>query len=152
MKFPFNVAVAYGQTQVSGDTNGENFNVAGAWNFGFLTLTWFYGQFKVDGDKQNNWFVGASAPIGLWTLRASYGQVTRGGTVPEDVEDQKANQLAIGAVYGLSPRTSLYGTWAGINNKGGASFIVGSLNNIADGGATVNGNSQGMEFGIKHSF
>jgi len=55
-------------------------------------------------------------------------------------------------VYGLSPRTSLYGTWAGINNKGGGSFIVGSLNNIPDGGAAVNGNSQGMEFGIKHSF
>ncbi len=152
VKFPFNVAVSYGQTQVSSAIDGDTFNVAGAWNFGFMTVSGFYGQIKVDSDKQDNWFIGASAPIGLWTLRASYGQAARSGTSPDNVEGQKASQLAVGTVYALSRRTALYGTWSGISNKGGASLVVGSLNNIPGGGAAANGDSQGMEFGIRHSF
>ena len=151
-KGPFNVAVAYGQTQVSADTNGENFNLAGSWNFGFMTLAGFYGQIKVDGDKQDNWFVGGTVPLGLWKLRASFGQVDRSGTSPDHVDGQKANQLAVGAEYDLSLRTALYGTWSGINNKGGANFVVGSFNNVPGGGAEPNANSQGFELGIKHSF
>ena len=61
-------------------------------------------------------------------------------------------QFAVGAVYDLSKRTALYGTWSGINNKGGASFVVGSLVNVPVGGAAKNADSQGLEFGIRHSF
>jgi predicted porin len=149
---PFNAALAYGRTQVDANTDGDNFNVAGSWGFGFMTLSGFYGQIKVAGDKQNNWFIGASAPIGLWTLRASYGQADRSGTSPANVDGQKANQLAVGAVYDLSKRTAVYGTWSGINNKGGAHLIVGSLINVPGGGAAANGDSQGFEFGLKHAF
>ncbi len=151
-KGPFNVALAYGQTQVSSDTDGDNFNIAGSWNFGFMALAGFYGQIKVDDDKQDNWFIGASAPLGLWTLKASYGQAERSGTVPADIQGQKANQFAVGAVYDLSKRTSLYGTWAGISNKGGSSFVVGSFSNVPGGGAAANADSQGFEVGIKHAF
>jgi predicted porin len=38
--------------------------------------------------------------------------------VPDNVEGQKADQLAIGAVYGLSKRTAFYGTYSNLNNKG----------------------------------
>ena len=149
---PFDVAVAYGETLVAYDTYGDNFNVAGSWNFGFMKLAGFYGQIKVEGDKQDNWFIGASVPLGQWTLRASYGQVERSGTVPDNVEGQRARQLAVGAVYSLSRRTALYGTWSGITNKGGANFIVGSFSNIPGGGAAANADSQGAEFGVMHSF
>ncbi len=151
-KGPFNAAVAYGQTQVSSDTDGDTFNVAGSWNFGFMTLAAFYGQIKVASDKQDNWFIGGLMPLGLWKLRASYGQVERSGTSPDNIEGQKANQLAVGAEYDLSRRTALYGTWSGISNKGGASFVVGSFNNVPGGGAAANGDSQGFEVGIRHSF
>jgi predicted porin len=60
--------------------------------------------------------------------------------------------LAIGAVYWLSKRTAFYGTYSNLNNKGGASFIVGSFSNVAGGGAAPNGDSQGAEFGVMHSF
>ena len=43
-------------------------------------------------------------------------------------------------------------TWAGINNKDGARSIVAPLKNTAVGGSVPNEDSQGLEFGIKHSF
>lgn len=149
---PFDVNVGYGETLVAYDTYADNFNLGGSWNFGFMTLAGFYGQIKIEGNNQDNWFIGASAPLGQWTLRASYGHVERSGTVPSDVEGQKADQLAIGAVYWLSKRTAFYGTWSSIGNKGGADFVVGSFNNVVGGGAAANANSQGAEFGVMHSF
>jgi len=148
----FNGALAYGQTQVSSDTNGENFNVAGSWSFSVFELSGFYGQIKVGDDRQQNWFVGAKLPYGLWNLRASFGQVSLSGTSPDVVDGQKASQFAIGAIYDLSIRTALYGTWSSIRNQGGASYVVGSLNDIPNGGAAPNAKSQGVEFGIRHSF
>jgi hypothetical protein len=58
----------------------------------------------------------------------------------------------MGAVYSLSQRTVLYGTWSSISNKGGADFVVDSFNNIPGGGAAPNADSKGAEFGIRHSF
>ena len=149
---PFDVAVAYGQTEVlaTTGTNLENWNVGGSWKFGFMVLSGFYGSQKIENDKQDNWYIGASAPLGLWRIRASWGQVERSGS--STIEGQKADQFAVGAVYDLSKRTALYGTWSGINNKGGASFVVGSLMNVPAGGAAKNADSQGLEFGIRHSF
>ena len=149
---PLTVAVAYGQTQLRDDMDGDNFNIGASWNFSVVKVSGFYGQIKVDGDKANSWFIGAVVPFGLWNFKASYGQTERSGTVPVNVEGQRANQLGLGATYDLSRRTALYGTWAGINNKGGASFVVGSQVNVRDGGAAPNADSQGFEFGVRHSF
>jgi predicted porin len=149
---PFDVNVAWGQTQVSSDSDGDAFNIGASWKFGFMILSGFYGQIKVEDNTQDNWFIGASAPIGVWTLKASYGQASRSGTYPDNVEGQKADQIALGATYSLSTRTLLYGTFSSISNKGGADFVVGSLNNIANGGAAPNADSRGAEFGVRHSF
>ncbi|MBK6864210.1 MAG: porin [Ideonella sp.] len=149
---PFDVNVAWGQTQVSSDSDGDALNIGASWKFGFMKLSGFYGQIKVEDDKQDNWFIGATAPYGVWIFKASYGQARRSGTNPANVEGQKADQIAFGATYSLSKRTLLYGTWSGISNKGGANFVVGSLNNIAGGGAAPNADSQGAEFGVRHSF
>jgi predicted porin len=151
---PFNAAVAYGKTQVTSDLDGTQFNLGGSWNFGVVMLSGYYGNIDIGNLSQDNWFIGATAPIGVWTLKASYGQVSRSGAEgPVNIEGQKANMVAVGAVYDLSKRTSLYSTWSGINNKDGARFIVAPLQNVGPlGGSAPNGNSQGFEFGIKHSF
>lgn len=149
---PFNVAVSYGETEVAPGTDGENANIGASLDFGGVRWSGFYGQIKVDGNKQDNWFIGASVPVGLWQFRASYGRVDSSGTTPGNVEGQKAEQLAIGTVYDLSRRTQLYGTWSGITNKGGAQYVVGNLNNIPGGGAAANADSQGLEVGIRHAF
>ncbi len=149
---PFDVNVGYGQTLVAYDTYADNFNLGGSWVVGPVKVSGFYGRISVVDDKQDNWFVGGSMPLGQWTLRASYGHVARSGTSPDNVEGQKADQLAVGVVYWLSKRTALYGTYSTLNNKGGASFIVGSFANVPGGGAVANGDSQGAEFGLMHSF
>ncbi len=149
---PLNVAVSYGETNVAPGTDGKNANIGGAWDFGVVRLSGFYGQIKVDGNTQDNWFIGASAPVGVWLFRASYGRVDSSGTTPGNVEGQKAEQFAVGAVYDLSRRTQFYGTWSGITNKDGARYVVANLDNIPGGGAAANADSQGFEVGIRHSF
>jgi predicted porin len=156
---PFNVAGAWGRTQVSTalDQDGTNWNLAGSWNFGFLMASAYYGNLTVKELDQTNWYLGLQAPMGLWTLKGSYGQVSRKGRVAafpqaSGWDGQDAQQVAIGATYDISKRTALYGTYSHISNNDGAAFTVGSLVNVAAGGARANESSQGVEFGIKHSF
>lgn len=151
---PFNVAAAYGKTEVNSNIDGDQWNVGGSWNFGPAMVSGYYGNISIGNLGQDNWFLGVQAPIGVWTLKASYGQVSRTGAEGlVNIEGQKANMVAVGAVYDLSRRTSLYTTWAGINNKDKANFVVAPLINAGPlAGGAPNGNSQGLEFGVKHSF
>ena len=158
----FNVAGSYGKTQVTtgptatlgDDQNGTQYNFGASWNFGFMSLSGYWGRIEIGPSDQDNWFIGASAPLGVWTLRASYGSVERsGGTV----EGQKADQFAIGAVYDLSKRTAFYSTYSYLQNKNDARFITaplvgGSYNVPGNGGSQPGANSTGFEVGIKHSF
>lgn len=156
---PFNVAGSYGKTQVSVplDQDGTSYNFGGSWNFGFMTLSGYWGRMEVSDLTQDNWYIGATAPIGVWTLKASYGEVSRSGNnfngVPfPGFDGQKADQIAIGAVYDLSKRTALYSTYSYLHNKNAAAFTVAPLINVAAGGAQQGANSTGFEVGIKHSF
>ena len=151
---PFNGAVAYGKTQATSDIDGDQWNLGASWNFGMVMLSGYYGNISIGDLSQDNWFIGATAPIGLWTLKASYGEVSRSGAQgPVNIDGQKASMFAIGAVYDLSKRTALYSNWSGISNKGGARFVVAPLLNAGPfAGSAPNGNSQGFEIGVKHSF
>jgi predicted porin len=152
---PFNVAGAWGRTQVllSPETNMTNYNFGGSWDFKFLQLMGYYGRLEAGQGTQSNWYLAAQAPIGLWTLKASYGDMWRNGNAfGVSINDQKADQIALGAQYDLSKRTALYANYAYIHNQGGAAFVVGGLNNVVAGGARPNDNSQGFEVGVRHSF
>ena len=163
---PFNVAGAWGRTQVTGgvpgvtppfglgDSSGTNWNLGGSWDFGVVKASAYYGNLTYQALDQSNWYIGLQAPIGLWTVKGTYGQVSRSGVEPYGPgwDNQSASQIALGTTYDLSKRTALYGTYSFIDNKDGARFIVGALNNVAAGGAGANENSQGFEVGIRHSF
>ncbi len=154
---PFDVAAAYGKTEVTGSVDGDQYNFAGSWDFKFMKLSGYFGSIAVGELEQTNWYVGASAPLGLWTIRGTYGSVSRKGTdYGINIDSMDAQQFAIGFQYDLSKRTALYGTYSKIANDGnatnGANFIVGALNNVAGGGAGRGQDSQGYEFGIRHSF
>ena len=153
---PFNVAAAYGKTQVlvNKDQDGTQWNIGGSWDFKFMQLMGYFGNIEINKANQDNWYIGVTAPFGLWTAKATYGQMTRDGSVNNVAitNDFGAVQFALGGQYDLSKRTALYGTYSKINNKGGAAFIVGGLTNIAAGGAKANADSTGFEFGVRHSF
>jgi predicted porin len=60
--------------------------------------------------------------------------------------DPRARQIALGYVHNLSKRTALYATYAHVSNKNGAAqSLNGSVTAAGD-------NSNGYDFGIKHSF
>jgi predicted porin len=179
---PFNVAFAYGETQflVNPDTNGTNWNIGGSWDFKFLKVSAFYGNLSIDapgtvgattvGDfDQDNWYLGLSAPWGAWTFKASYGYVDRkrafsgsGAINPstgkpylvspvtgDPLTTGSSEQYAIGAVYDLSKRTALYATYSYIAN-GDVAFSVYSGRNAPR--TAAGDNSQGIQFGVRHSF
>ena len=148
---PFNVAAAYGKTEVTtgGSVDLDNWNIAGSWDFGMAKLSGFYGQLKLKGAPfnadQDNWYIGVTAPLGQYNLKASYGSVSRSSSIAA-IDSQKANQWAIGADYNLSKRTALYATWSSINNTD-TNFAVATTSPLS-----LNHNSTGGEIGVKHSF
>lgn len=179
---PFNVAGSYGRTQVTivaktvgtvtipGDQNGTQWNLGGSWNFGFMQLSGYYGRIEIDSAQQDNWFIGAQAPMGVWTFKATYGGMSRGGSNAAanagGFNEQGAWQLALGAVYDLSKRTALYGTYSYLSNDsvtvggkevGSALTVAGLQGGAATGGApftlsNAGQTSKGFQFGVRHSF
>lgn len=84
--------------------------------------------------------VGVSVPFGQTTVLASYiHKNDRTGL------NQDANQLAIGAVYAVSKRTSFYTAFARIDNKNGAGYTVGNNGEAGSGDRAFN-------LGVRHSF
>lgn len=153
---PFNVAAAYGKTEVTngGSVDLDNWNIAGSWDFGMAKLAGFYGNLKLKGAPfsadQDNWFVAVTAPFGQYNFKLSYGGVQRGGnlvTANGNFSDQDASQWAIGADYNLSKRTALYATWSSINNNNTQFAVTSNASPLS-----VGHNSTGGEIGIKHSF
>lgn len=161
---PFNVAGAWGSTEVTPNVDGDNWNVAGSFKSVFGTFSAFYGMIEVDTLEQQNWYVGYTLPIGAFTLKASYGEVERTG-VPAGVicpasgagasgtcvAQGDAEQIALGFTYDLSKRTALYGTYAQTSNSG-TRFRNGQLVNNAAAYSNLGKDAMGYEFGVRHSF
>ena len=106
-----------------------------------------YRESKVDRatgeNKRLGYYVAATAPVGAGTVRVSYNRYENElGNVTG-----KADQFAIGYVYGLSKRTSVYGTYAYLKNKNGANLYT-----LGSGGLKTNGSQQGVQVGVSHSF
>jgi len=148
---PFDVAGSYGVTDcldAACNIDMTVWNIGGSWNFGFMKLSGFFGDMSGEGNGnkagRQNWYVGVTAPIGQWNLKASYG-----GTNGKDLLDNvDGSQWAIGVDYNLSKRTALYATWASINNDNGAPFAVSTQASTLAAGS----NSSGAQVGIRHSF
>ena len=77
---PFNVAFAYGETKgyestgpLDLSTDMSAWNIAGSWNFGFMTLMGQYHEYDEERVKLSNYMIGATAQLGSGQLKASYG-------------------------------------------------------------------------------
>ena len=96
------------------------------------------------GDNQEynrrNWFIGATVPLGKFSVLGMFGQVKDKTLVNAD-----AWKVGLGARYALSKRTELYADYAHIKNDSAAGYTIG--NNIV-AGVGVNG----LAMGMKHSF
>ena len=117
-------------------------------DFGVAKLLAGYRQSTVDiatvENKRNGYYLAATAPVGAGTVRVSYNRYENELGAGAKA---KADQFAVGYVYGLSKRTSVYGTYAYIKNKDGA-----NLYNLGAGGLKTNGSQQGVQVGVSHAF
>lgn len=144
------LTVAFGNQSSKGTTDtaklATNF-LAGSYDFGMAKLSAGYKTDKLtfvgggDSGTIKSTILGVSAPVGAVTLKASY--------VARKADSEKVgNQFALGAVYDLSKRTSVYGTYAVLKNEAGFGNTVGS----AAASDFTGLKSKGFEAGVKHSF
>ena len=122
-------------------------NFGASYNLGFATPMFQYAQAKFQPNtgaerKVQLVLLGVTAPVGPGTLKASYVRSEYDNFAGD------ANQFAIGYQYDLSKRTALYGNYARISNKAGASFGF----TPAAATAAIGGNATGFEFGVRHTF
>ena len=139
---PINVALAASQTKfLTG--NIKAWNLGGQYDLGVAKIMAHYNQDKISGGADGKGFlIGGLVPVGAGEIRLAYStyKIDTAGA------DPRSNKLALGYVHNLSKRTALYATYAHVNNKNGAAQ---SLNGSVTG---ANDNSNGYDFGIKHSF
>lgn len=95
--------------------------------------------------EQRNWALGATAPLGLFTQRASavHARMTNRANNADDI----GKQLALGAVDNLSRRTALYSTASRVQNSATGTFVIPGALAISAGQL-----SRAIEAGINHSF
>jgi predicted porin len=152
---PLDVSLAYGQTTVTpalGEDKLKSVVLGASYDFGVVKLTGYVQRNEFANQELDLANIGVQVPLGQGILRASYVRADASGrnTAGASVENNDANQFAVGYVYNLSKRTALYTTVARVNNKGTASFVV-------PGGVALpspnNGkDSTGVDFGLRHSF
>ena len=145
---PVNVAVAFGQTEVTPATDWERMNIGGSFRFGPATLMAQYGTGELGTYEITHWLIGGTMGFGASTLKLSYTK-SEGDNA---IATQDASQVALGYQYDLSKRTALYANYASISNKGTATYSVANAAGGSPGAPAGGRKSTGYEFGVRHSF
>ena len=139
---PINVALAASQTKfLTG--NIKAWNLGGQYDLGMAKIMAHYNSDKISGGAHGKGFlIGGLVPVGAGEIRLAYSTYK----IDTIGADPKSNKIALGYVHNLSKRTALYATYAHVSNKNGAAqSLNGSVTAAGD-------NSNGYDFGIKHSF
>lgn len=143
------VSAAFGTQSTKGTTDTAKWKttfVAASYDLGMAKLSAGYKTDKftdtvgASTPSIKSTILGVSAPVGAVTLKASY--------VARKADVKIGNQFALGAVYNLSKRTSVYATYAVLKNEAGFGNTVGSAAATDFTGVK----SKGFEAGVKHSF
>ena len=139
---PINAAIAFSETKfLTG--NIKAVNLGGQYDLGMAKIMAHYNQDKISGGNDGKGFlIGGLIPVGAGEVRLAYSTYK----IDTVGADPRTNKLALGYVHNLSKRTALYATYAHVNNKNGAAQ---ALNGAVTG---INENSNGYDFGIRHSF
>ncbi|MES2183199.1 MAG: porin [Pseudomonadota bacterium] len=142
----WNVAVAGSHTQMlaNGDFHMGSVGVSRETQFALLTAQYTTSNSGIAATRYHTYLLGASIPLGSGYIPVSVMHSERNNTA-----GSSAVQLAVGYVYDLSKRTSLYATYARIRNSNGAAFVVGGSASVP---GLANATSSGFDIGIRHNF
>jgi predicted porin len=144
---PLNVAIAHARTQyartaTTGDITSSN--IAARYAFGDFTAMGGYYRDNVNsiaGRTGSGIQIGGIYRIGPGDIKVQWSQYKT--TAAGDPETKK---LSVGYVHNLSKRTALYGTYARVRNRGGATVALnGSI-------TEANQSSSGFDIGLRRSF
>ncbi|GGH52006.1 porin [Comamonas phosphati] len=142
----FNGALAtgrlYGKTS---DTNLTASNVGLSYDFGVAKPMLLWATEKRGATKITAVQLGVTAPVGNGEARASFGHYNLSHS------NADWNKISVGYGYNFSKRTQVYGSYAFLKNKGSAAKSIG-VQGLSAPGTTPGGNSNGLEFGIRHFF
>lgn len=128
---PISLALATAKYDTALNTTHEGTNLGASYDLGVAKVMAVYSQDQdsvsgVDADKVKGYALGVAAPLGAGTVKAAVSNSKQGTTVDTD-------KFAVGYVYGLSKRTSLYTTFAQTKPKTGDK-------------------TTGFDLGVSHSF
>ncbi|MCW5236097.1 porin [Verminephrobacter eiseniae] len=140
---PIDAALAFSQTKyLAGDI--KTVNLGGQYDLGIVKLMAQYSQDKdAKRGTGKGMLAGGTVPMGPGEIDFSYSTYKLDVAGPVD---PRTNLLAVGYTYNLSKRTALYTTFARASNKGGATIALAGATTAA------NTNSNGYNFGLRHSF
>lgn len=133
------------------------FTTGASYDFGMVKVSGVYDVIKGDVNSliggnvagptpkydRRNWFIGASVPLGKFSVLGQFGQVKN-----KSLTDADAWKVGLGARYALSKRTELYADYAHIKNDTNAAYTINPMGNSSGTSAGVNG----LAIGMKHSF
>jgi len=161
---PADISVAYVKTTLAQSTALGSYTVyglGGTLTFGAFKPMFQYYKHKVDIDntvnqdpERTDFMLGLVATFGATDLRMAFNNnnVAHPGGAGAAAFDG-ARQYSIGPVYNLSRRTAIYGTIAMIDNKNqGVNWSLATTGTGSRTPLTAGGKSEGIEFGIRHSF
>ncbi len=150
----FDVAIGSAITKNAAVGDFRQSNIGGAYRWQGHRLMVLLGENRsgkpvaaLDGTSRGRfWQLGAWVSTGTGYIPISYMQLKR-----NDVSDSSARKLAIGYVHPLSKRTTLYGTYAHVTNKGALRLPVSS-GAVQGPEPVLGGNASGFDLGIRHAF
>lgn len=150
-----NVSAAYGQHGTGNKLKSAT--VGGSYDFGAFMLSGMYTKNEAGAADQSVLHVGATVKLGQGKLIGSFGKADGNGTTTvagTPRQNADATLIAIGYDYSLSKRTTLYTTYARIDNKEATRFTLNGAKGAAliASGSPLGRDSTGYEFGIRHNF
>ncbi len=138
---PISVGLAWGRTTTALNVDVTSTNLGGSYDLGIVKIM---GAYTIDAvsisgvPDTRGWVFGVTAPVGPGSLKAAFSQTDLGN-------DIIGKQFALGYEYSLSKRSTVYATVASVNNNKSGFGLNGAV-------TTANGNSTGVDIGVKHSF
>jgi predicted porin len=156
-------SVEYGGKQLYAGLSVEEEKVAGAtpntalakrtytlgatWDFGVVKAYGYLLRDSIENTRDAHaWMAGLTYPVGAGVIRTSYSRYTL-----RDTPGARANVIALGYTHALSKRTTLYTSYAYLDNGSASNFALwpGSKTYGLPG---LDEDVRSLEFGIRHFF
>lgn len=144
-----NYSSSYDKAKYTNDTVAE---LGAIVDFGVAKISGAYAQPKFESvtvgaakepKKYNRYLVGATVPLGNFSILASYAY-----SKDKNDLDEKAVQYGIGGTYAFSKRTDVYAAYARIDAEDNLKVRYG----VSDGSNTFADYRSGINLGIRHKF